>query len=327
MMKRAISVLLAVLVLATLCACGSAKKAPENSDPAAPAADRPLAFQSSCSLGGNAEVTLLRAFASHTVQPPIMNGFWSIVDAATSGNIFVIVSAKVKNLGTKDAALADLLEASIKPEAGGTPVIATAYMITEHGTHYEGNPAIAAKSTELCYFAFSVAEGRENNAYTLTLTTPDGSAKDVTFCAKDFSNSSISVGQTVSDDTEELTLDKVYYSTKLSATNSDFYMEADEGNIFFIVKVTAKNLSNSELTYASLAGVRCVFNETEEYPGACLFEENDGTRLSHFPGQSSLAPEDTGVCYYVFEVPEGLQNAPKIVTLYAAGEFFTVSVS
>lgn len=325
-MKRAISVLLAVLVLAALCACGSAKKAPENSDPAAPADDRPLAFQASCSLGGNAEVTLLRAFASHTVQPPIMNDFWGVADAATSGNTFVIVSAKVKNLGTKDAALADLLEASIKPEASGTPIVAVDYAIIKHGTHYERHPTIAAKATELCYFAFSVAEGSENDTYALTLTTPDGSTKDVTFCAKDFSNSSISVGQTVSDDTEELTLDKVYFSTKLSPTNSDFYMKADEGNIFFIVKVTAKNLSDSELTYASLAGVRCVFNETEEYPGACLFEENDGTRLSNFPGQSSLAPEDTGVCYYVFEVPEELQDAPKIVTLYA-GEFYTLLAS
>lgn len=340
-MKKTIALLLAVMTLLSLCACGgNPSEEPKNTEVLTEATEQtratteaapvsqPLSFEDTNILGEYAEVTFTTGFATDKLEAPMASSYHFSYNAA-SGNTFVVLAANVKNITPDAANVEDIVNAEITSQ-GGTAVGASCYLIGENGTDIDSYPSINALSTELIYFAFAVPTGSEKDTYDLTITTPDECIYTATFSVDQFekAKTALSIGDTVSDNSLELTIENLYYSTTIYPPKMNgyyHYYEAESGKTYLILKATVKNLKGSDLKYDAIAGVSCVYNDKYNYSAFCIFEEDGGSDLNGYPGQYSISPLDSGVCYYLLEVPAEVQNGPTVVTIYTAGEYYSIS--
>ena len=104
------------------------------------------------------------------------------------------------------------------------------------------------------------------------------------------------------------------------------YYEAESGKLYLIVKVSTTNLKGNDLKYDAIAGVSCVYNEKYNYSAFCVLEKDGGTNLNGYPSQYAISPLDSGVCYYLMEVPEVVQQGPVVITVYVGGQYYTLKV-
>ena len=140
----------------------------------------------------------------------------------------------------------------------------------------------------------------------------------------------VTLGQTITDDeTLSLTVDSISFANTLyppRPASYYHYYEAPSGKTYLIVKMTVTNLKGTDMKYDTIAGVSCVYNGKYNYNSFAAVETDRGGDLSGYPGQNSIAPLDTGVVYYLMEVPAEVEGGPVEVTFYIAGEYYTYSI-
>ena len=177
---------------------------------------------------------------------------------------------------------------------------ASYYTVTEEGTELERVHKIDPLATQQLYFAFAFSKGTEEAEYTLQVTDKDGNVYTAEFDLAQF----------------EAEQPGGYYT----------YYEAESGKLYLIVKVSTTNLKGNDLKYDAIAGVSCVYNEKYNYSAFCVLEKDGGTNLNGYPSQYAISPLDSGVCYYLMEVPEVVQQGPVVITVYVGGQYYTLKV-
>ncbi len=355
-MKKTLTILLCLIMLVSLCACGGKSETVKPDDPAPtpaqaqdtqPAAEpepepasepepepeivsQEIDFKNTNIIGEDIEITFKSAFAAESISPP-MSSSVHITYSAPDGKAYVVLSADIKNLTDNSARISDLIVAAIFPSgnSSGSGTGASYYGLSDGGSSIESYPVVDPLATISAYIAFPVSKGSENDDYDLVINDSSGGVYYGSFSVEQFEDSrpELTVGETVADDTIEFTVDDVYYSDTLYPPMPGsyyHYYEAESGKTYLIVKVTAKNLKGSEMKYDSIAGVTCEYNDKYNYNSFCVLEEDGGSDLDGYPSQYSIAPLDTGVCYYLHEVPAEVQNGPTVITVYVTGNYYTI---
>ena len=98
------------------------------------------------------------------------------------------------------------------------------------------------------------------------------------------------------------------------------YYTAPNGKTFIVVKIKAKNISDSKVAIDEIGSAHCVYKDKYNYSGFCVFETNGGEDLSNYTTIYGVDPLDTAVCYYLIEIPKEAKNGPYIVTFFFNGE-------
>ena len=121
-----------------------------------------------------------------------------------------------------------------------------------------------------------------------------------------------------------MTVDDIYFSESLyppSINGLYHYYAAEDGSTYLIVKVTAKNLKGYELKPADVATVSCTYEGKYKYRAFCAFEKDGGSDLSS-SSWDSIAPLNTGVCYFLIEVPSEVEHGTVEVSIFTAGSYY-----
>jgi len=347
-MKKWMALLLAMLMVFALCACGSAAvqdtptptpeatvlasadvpETPEETEevPVAQALD----FKESNTLGEIAELTFVNAFSTEELTPPMVAGV-HITYTPSEGKVYLVLSGLLTNTTSSGANVDDLLTAAIAPVGSETYTGASYYGVSDGGAELDRNPVIEPLTSQEIYFTFGVPQGAEGNDYQLLIKDKDGGVYTGEFNVSQYEDSKpeIKVGDVIADDTIELTIDDVYFANSLYPPKMSgyyHYYEAESGKTYLIVKVTATNLKGNDMKYDSIAGVSCTYREKYNYTSFCALEKDGGTDLNGYPSQYAIAPLDKGTCYYLMEVPETVQEGPVTVSLYAAGQYYKLNV-
>ena len=58
---------------------------------------------------------------------------------------------------------------------------------------------------------------------------------------------------------------------------------------------------------------------------SCL-EQDGGANLNGYPSQYAIAPLDSGILYYLAEVPAEVESGTVEISLYIAGEYYNYTV-
>lgn len=290
-----------------------------------------LDLKNTNAVGDNAEITFITAFSTDLLEPPIVSGVHMTYSPA-DGKTYLVLSADIKNTSSTAAAVDKLIGASISSKGNDTQYKAAFFGITEGGSKIENRPSIDALATKTVYMAFAVPKGSESETYDLLIVDGNNHSYSASFSIKQFEDEkpTISIGDTISDDTVEIKIEDVYYTKSLyppKPSSYYHYYEAENGKTYLVVKVTAKNLKGTDLKYDSIAGVSCVYNEKYNYSAFCVLEKDGGGDLNGYPSQYAISPLDTGKCYYLCEVPDEVQNGPTIVTIYAIGKYHSLKAS
>lgn len=312
---------------------GTANDEPAPSDEPeadAPAAVQTLDFSGANTLGAVGELTFDGGFSCEKLEPPLSSGV-HISYSPADGKIFVVLSAKFTSAASTKSRVDDLFTAAIAPKGSDAYVTASCYAVTDGGSELDSRPPIDPLATQEVYLVFAVTKGSENDEYVLLLQDRDGGSYTGDFSLAQFQSAvpELKIGDTISDDTIELTVENVYFADSLyppKAGGYYHYFEADSGKVYLIVKVTATNRKGNDMKYDSIAGVSCIYQEKYNYSSFCVLEEDGGEDLNSYPGQYSIAPLDQGTCYYLMEVPEVVQEGPVTITIYAAGQYYNLAV-
>lgn len=289
-----------------------------------------LALDGPNTVDGAAEYTLVTAYETNDVAPPKPASVYTHYEAS-SGKKYVVFVADVKNLHDANVLAGDLLAASLT--VNGNQYGATCVVEEDGGASfgYSNTTAIAALETARLYYLFQVPAEADTESMTFSLSAgEDTRTADVGLSAFESRRKTFAPGQEITDgETISATVDEVYFSTTLYPPRPGSYYsyyEAAAGKTYLIVKVTAKNLKGSDMKYDAIAGVSCVYNDKYKYTAFACLEEDGGADLNGYPSQYAIAPLDSGVVYYLTEVPAEVENGSVEISLYMAGEYYYYTI-
>ncbi len=347
-MKKIIAFVLALATVLALCACGAPSApagnnnsvnnrgavVPNNENPAPAETTAPAAAEMSTTaantIGGAVEYTLVNVYTTTDVMPPKPSSVYTHYEA-TAGNIYVVAVMDVKNIGTASVDAEDLMNVTMN--IGGT-IYAGNCVVEEDGgagLGYANITPIAALGTARLYYMFQVPEATstENMVISAIVGTETQTAT-IGLAQFESKIKTVAKGEVITDDaTLSATLEDVYFSNTLYPPIPDgyyTYYEAAAGKTYLIVKMNVKNLKGTDLKYDAIAGVSCEYNGKYKYTTFGVLEEDGGTDLNGYPSQYAISPLDSGIIYYLAEVPAEVQNGPVVVTLYIAGQYYKYSI-
>lgn len=336
--KKILCLMLAVLVVCSLCACGGENTNNEQSNSQTQPivetepliTENPISVDSVTEISDVAEIKIANVFTTNDVMPPKPSSVYSHYEASSGCTYFVVVM-DIKNLGANSISADDIISVSLS--VGGTEYSALTVVETDDGASLDRGSStyINALETARVYQMYSVPSDTDLQNFSLTI---DNGAEIYT---SDFSLSSfeskvkaVSVGETITDnDTISLTIDSVEFKNSLyppRASGYYHYYEAANGKVYLIVKMTVNNLKGTDMKYDSIAGVSCVYNEKYNYSFFAVLEEDGGKDLNGYPSQYAISPLDTGVVYYLAEVPAQVADGPVEITFYIAGNYYSFSL-
>ena len=330
-MKRKTLFLLLLCLALLLAACGGSDPAPLPAQLSAQPADSGpagLPLDTPITLGDAVELRFLDGFSVDRLTAPIDDGGYY---PAEEGLVWIVLYGEIRYSGESECELSELFEAELKPQ-GSSAVPASLYAIRDNGTDFTRTFTLLPLQTVRAYIAFQVPGACVDGAFDLQLSVPQEEDRSAAR-GEDFSASftlaqleqarpKLSIGDTVSSDTIELTLEGLYFTKSQMPSSSNYrhYYTAPDGNVYYVVKLSVKNCMESRLAYSKIGSGRLVFQEKYQYDGYWVYETNGGKDLEH---SGSLAPLESGQCYYLISVPEEVQNGPVALTLFAAGRFYT----
>jgi hypothetical protein len=278
-------------------------------------------------IGEIAEIELVHVFVSKDVKPPKPDSVYSHYEAE-DGQTYLVVVMDVKNLGTDAVPADEILVPSLT--VGDRSYSVNTVAVTEEGADLDSGSFtdIVPLDTIRLYQLFSVPESSDFDSLKLVVEADDLSYT-AEFSVAYFQNKirkieigkEITDGQTLSATVESVTVQNTLYPP--NATGYYHYYEADAGKTFLIVKMTVTNLKTTDLKYNAVAGVDCVYNEKYNYSFSTVFEEDGGEDLNGYPSLYSIAPLDSGVLYYLAEVPEEVGAGPVQLHFYLCGNYYT----
>lgn len=357
-MKKLLALLLCLGLLAALAACGGGNEsAPQGGESPAAAAESPVSETQSANVEtdppeivratptpepaaleadelntveGTAEYTLVNVYATGDVMPPKPSSVYTHYEAE-SGMTYVVYVLDVKNLQENSVEAEDLLDVQLT--IGGSSYTPVCLVETEDGADFDygSSTDVAALSTARLHYLFQVPadSDTEDMAFDV-ICGSDHRSSQLGLSQFESQLQAVTLGQTITDDeTLSLTVDSVSFASTLyppRPASYYHYYEAPSGKTYLIVKMTVTNLKGTDMKYDTIAGVSCVYDGKYNYNSFAAVETDGGGDLSGYPGQNSIAPLDTGVVYYLMEVPAEVESGPVEITFYIAGEYYTYSI-
>ena len=354
-MRKLLSLLLCLAALTGLAACGGGEEPAPQGGGESPAAESPapeaeppesdppeivratptpepakLEPGEVNTVEGEAEYTLVNVYATGDVMPPKPSSVYTHYEAE-SGMTYVVYVLDVKNLRENSVDAEDLLDTQLT--IGGSSYFANCLVESDEGADFDygSSTDVAALSTARLHYLFQVPADSDTEDMDFTVTC-GGDRRSAQLGLSQFESQlqTVTLGQTITDDeTLSLTVDSISFANTLyppRPASYYHYYEAPSGKTYLIVKMTVTNLKGTDMKYDTIAGVSCVYNGKYNYNSFAAVETDGGGDLSGYPGQNSIAPLDTGVVYYLMEVPAEVEGGPVEVTFYIAGEYYTYSI-
>lgn len=279
---------------------------------------------------GFAEYELVTVYKTNDVAPPKPASVYTHYEAA-AGNTYLVVVTDVKNLQNTSVSAGDLLSTSL--DIGGNSHSGICIVEEDEGSSfgYSNTTTVAALETARLYYLFEVPE----NADTENMVFSAEAGKEVRsvtmgLSAFESQTKSFSIGEEITDgETVSATVNEIYFSNTLYPPRPGSYYqyyEAPTGKTYLILKMTAKNLKGTDLKYDAIAGVSCTYNEKYKYSTFACFEQDGGANLNGYSSQYAIAPLDSGILYYLAEVPAEVESGTVEISLYIAGEYYNYTV-
>ena len=350
-MKRFLVFLLALLLLIAMMGCENApatKKPSEKKEDTSQETEEPenpapepteeetepenltLSSKTPLTVEDMFTATVVNFFVEKDVKPPIPPSFFTHYEAE-EGFVYGALVVDVKYLGTEEIAaneifvpVATISEEEYTPfvlveEKGGTEL--------SRGSYTKIVPLQSAR----LYFLYSVPESVEIQEFPVSFTIED-KVYTGTFTREEFEENIpvMSVGDVITEEnTMSAVLESVEFTDLVKPSNPDgvyHFYEAGKGNRYLAVKFRVKNLQTVNLSYETIAGISCTYQEKYRYSFTTVFEINNGEDLSSYANLYDIAPEDEGIVYYLAKVPEEVEDGPVMITLYIAGSYYKIEL-
>lgn len=349
-MKKTVAWLLALLLCLSLAACGDSGEpsqpdrpsengtdAPDAPDAADEPEDQPdpepvlpeLSLDSPNSIDGIAEYEISTVYAANDILPPKPDGIYTHYEAKT-GNQLVAAVMDVKNLQSSALPARELLSAVLSID--GAEYTSTCVIEEDGGADLgSGSNTVDPLSEARLYHLFEIPGDADTEHMTLTVTAGED-IRTVSLGLQQFESAKkpIVIGEEITDgETLSLTIDSISFATTLyppKATGYYHYYEAESGKTYLIVKATAKNLKGTEMKYSDIAGVSAVYNDKYNYSSFAVLEKDGGADLNGYPNQYSIDPLDSGVVYYLIEVPAEVESGKVDLSFYISGDYYTYTI-
>ena len=345
-MKKVLCVILAILLLASLCACGGTSDETSrredrtdksegtneavNEETEPKKTEKAISADSVTQIGDAAEIEIANVFVTNDVMPPKPSSFYTHYEAS-SGNVYFVVVMDAKNLGTDAVSANDLITATLVIDEN--EYSATTLVETDDGASLDRGTSknVDALAVARLYQLYSVPESVDTQEFKLVIKNGEETyASEFSLSNFESKVEAVNIGDTITDDkTISLTIDSVEFKNTLyppKASGYYHYYDADTDKTYLIVKMTVTNLKGSDMKYDSIAGVSCVYNEKYNYSFFTVFEEDGGADLNGYPGQYAISPLDKGVVYYLAEVPAQVAEGPVEISFYIAGNYYAYSL-
>ncbi|MPL90661.1 hypothetical protein SDC9_36715 [bioreactor metagenome] len=346
-MKKLITLILALTMLLSLCACGGGSTTQTNTPAGEESQEAPgtealpeaeqsapvvaeLLLNKANVVEDIAEYTVVTMYSTDDVMPPKPASVFSHYEAS-SGCTYVVAVLDVKNLAASDVTAQDLLTAGLAID--GQIYDANCIVEEDDGASfgYGNTTAVSALDTARLYYLFDVPANTDMEKLQLNIIAgTDTRTAIIGLSAFESKIKAITLNTEITDsETISLTVNDVYFSTTLYppiTTGYYSYYEAAAGKTYLIVKVTAKNLKGNDMKFDSIAGVKCVYNEKYNYSMFTVLETDGGANLNGYPGQYAIAPLDSGVAYYLAEVPAEVESGKVEISFYIAGEYYNYTI-
>ncbi len=290
----------------------------------------PLSFEEANTVEGVAEYELVHLYATEDVSPPIPQTVY-VHYQAPEGSYYLVLAADVTNLQDSTVQADSLLTVSLT--LGQTVYTPSCVAVMEEGQNLTNGSALSvgARDTARLYYVFTIADGTDTASLDFSVqcgeNTRTGTTTLSAFAEK---RPAIPLGEAITTEDFQATVEEIYYTDTLNPpTPTGVYTryQAEEGQVYLIVKMTVENLGETALPYSAFAGVQYTCPDGSWYQVPCCFEENGGTDLNGQPEQNTLAPQETGVLYYLKSLPETVQEGTVEVSLYVDGTFYTHQVA
>lgn len=315
-MKKLLALLLVLTMVLSMGACG--KKNPEEAAAA-------MSLEQANQLGSTVEYTLVYGYAAEKVLPPIPSSVYSYYEA-DAGNTYITLVMDVKNLDSKAVDADQLMD--VKLQAGAAKFDSNCVVEEDGGTDlgYSNITQIQPLETARLYYLFETPATVDTSNLRVTVSKGRNNQQSALDLAifKDRVQTWYS-GQAVTDDnTLHAQLEGIYFSDTLYPPHADgyyHYYEADQGKTYLIAKMTVKNLKGTDLEYDAIAGVSCVYDGKYTYQAATVHEAEEGADLNDYSSEA-IKPLETGILYYMMEVPEEVENGPVVVKFYCLGQYY-----
>lgn len=347
-MKKIVALLLSLLLCLSLCACGGKDgpsqpdNLPENTDePGTPdSADEPeqsdpepvpqeLTLDALNSIDGVVEYEISTVYTSNDIMPPKPTGVYTHYEAKDGKQIIVVIM-NIKNLQSTGVSAHDLL--AVELSIGDSEYASTCVVEEDGGEDLgSGSHTVEPLSEARIYHMFEIPVDADTEHMTLTVTAGED-ARAVSLGLQQFESAKkpIVIGEEITDgETLSLTIDSISFATTLyppKATGYYHYYEAETGKTYLIVKATAKNLKGTAMKYSDIAGVSAVYDDKYNYSSFGVLEKDGGADLNGYPNQYSIDPLDSGVIYYLIEVPAEVESGKVDLSFYISGSYYAYTI-
>lgn len=140
----------------------------------------------------------------------------------------------------------------------------------------------------------------------------------------------ISIGETITTDSFEFTLNKVELSYDVKPDNPPTWYshyQADNGQVYIYVNASVKNLKKQSINCDEIYSVKADYNGGYEYSGYNIVTDTDGDFT--YANITSLTPLQTLGVHCLIDCPEEVETSdnPLVLTIELnGGEKFTYTV-
>ncbi len=274
--------------------------------------------------------TAVNLFVEKDVKPPIPPTYYTHFEAE-EGCVYAVLVVDVKYSGTEEVNANEIfVPMATIAEEEYTPFV----LVEENGGMELSRGSytkIVPLQTARLYFMYSVPETVEIQALSVFFTVGEQDYTG-TFTQGEFEEKlpTLSVGDEITEEnTMSATLESVEFTDIVKPSNPDgvyHFYEAGKGNRYLAVKFRVTNLQTVNLSFETIAGISCTYQEKYRYSFTTVFEINNGEDLSSYSNLYGVAPQDEGIVYYLAKVPEEVENGPVVIKLYIAGSYYKIEL-
>jgi hypothetical protein len=274
--------------------------------------------------------TVVNFFVEKDVKPPIPPTYFTHYEAE-EGFVYAALVVDVKYFGTEEVN-ANAVFVPVATIAGEeyTPFV----LVEENGGTELSRGSytkIVPLQTARLYFLYSVPENVEISEVSVSVTVGEQDYTG-TFTREEFANRTpiLAVGEEIIEENMlSAKLESVEFTDIVKPSNPEgvyHFYEAGKGNRYLAVKFRVTNLQTVNLSYDTIAGISCIYQEKYRYSFTTVFETDNGEDLSSYANLYGIAPGEEGIVYYLAKVPEEVENGPVEIKIYIAGNYYKIMI-
>ena len=312
--------LIAVIVILIIAiSIGSSGNSDSDSTGSSPGSVGQVSVDSNNIVENCVEYSINRVFVTSILEAFIDGGIYY---SPEEGKEYVVVDMNVKNLKSDFIMLENMMSVNI--EVNSITYNATGFVVTEDSIdEYSGLDPLAQGRA---YYAVQVPKDTPKDNIKLTVECNGKIAScSVSILEYEQKKEYMPIGKEYTDNaTISATLEKVYFSKKVSAPKEYGGYEADNGKTYLVAKFNVRNLKGNSLDIEDVAGVKCIYQDKYNYNGFECAESVDGDDLDPY---DYIEPLETRKVYYLIEVPEDLEKNTNVeLEIYLLGKFYKFKV-